>query len=55
MFHCEGGETLKQVAQWGCGCPNAGSIQSQAGQGLEQPGIVGGVPTTEEGLGQDDL
>ena len=41
-FSCEGGETLEQVAQQGCGCPLPGSIQGQAGWGFEQPGLEGG-------------
>ena len=40
---CEGGETLEQVAQCGCGCPIPGSIQGQAGWGCEQLGLEGGI------------
>ena len=32
----EGGGTLEQVAQGGCGCPIPGSIQGQAGCGSGQ-------------------
>jgi len=28
-FHTEGGDTLEQVAQGGCGCPISGGIQSR--------------------------
>ena len=30
-FFTEGGDTLEQVAQGGCGCPIPGGIQDQAG------------------------
>jgi len=30
FFHTEGGDTLEQVAQGGCGCPIRGGIQGQA-------------------------
>jgi len=33
FFHTEGGDTLEQVAQGGCGCPIPGGIQGQAGCG----------------------
>ena len=33
-FHTEGGDTLEQVAQGGCGCPIPGGIQGQAGCAL---------------------
>ena len=29
--------------QRSCGCPLPGSVQGQAGQGFEQPGLVEGV------------
>ena len=35
---------MAQVAQRSCGCPIPGSVQGQAGRGLEQPGLVEGVP-----------
>ena len=54
-FSAVSGETLEQVAQRGCGCPLPGSIQGQAGQGCEQPGLVGGVPAYSRGLELDDL
>ena len=40
FFHTEGGDTLEQVAQGGCGCPIPGGIQGQAGRGSGQPGLV---------------
>ena len=43
VFHSEGGDTLEQVAQGGCGCPIPGGIQSQAGCGFG-PGLVVGDP-----------
>ena len=47
---CEGGEAMAQGAQSSCGCPwIPGSVQGQAGQGLEQPGIVEGVPAHDWG------
>ena len=42
VFHTEGGDTLEQVAQGGCGCPVAGGIQGQAGCVSGQPGLVVG-------------
>lgn len=36
----DGGETLAQVAQRGCGCPIPGNVQGQLGQGSEQPFLV---------------
>ena len=53
--YCEGGETLEQTAQRGCGCPLPGSIQGRAGWGCEQPGLEGGVPAYSRGLELDDL
>lgn len=53
---CQAGDTLQQVPQgelWG---PNSGSVQDQAGSGLEQGlikpeqgkhGLVGGVPVPD--------
>jgi len=35
FFYCKGGETLKQVAQKGGGCPIPGDIQGQVGWGSE--------------------
>ena len=43
-FFTEGGVTLEQVAQGGCGCPIPGGIQCQAGYGSGQPGLVVGDP-----------
>ena len=40
IFHTEGGDTLEQVAQGGCGRPIHGGIQGQAGCGSGQPGLV---------------
>ena len=39
-FFTEGGDTLEQVAQGGCGCPIPGGIQGQAGCGSGQPVLV---------------
>ena len=50
----EGGDTLEQVAQGGCGCPIPGDIQGQAGCGSEQPGLVIGNPAPNRGLKLDD-
>lgn len=41
--------TVRLVRHWhrlprGCGCPNSGSVQSQAAERLELPGLVGSVP-----------
>ena len=44
VLYCEGGEELAQVAQRYCGCPVPGSVQGQVGWGLEQPGLLEGVP-----------
>ena len=49
FFHTEGGDTLAQVAQEGCGCPNPGGIQDQAGCGSGQPGLVVGNPAHSRG------
>jgi len=46
ILSCEGGETLEQVAQGGCGC-----IQGQPGWGCEQPDLVGGVPAYSQVVG----
>jgi len=40
----EGGEALAQAAQRSRGCPLPGRVLGQAGQGLEHPGLVEGVP-----------
>ena len=53
VLPCEGGEALAQVAQRSCGCPIPGSVQGQVGRGLEQPGLVEGVPAC--GLELDDV
>ena len=45
----EGGDTLEQVAQGGCGCPIPGGIQGQAGCGSGQPGLVVGDPALNRG------
>ena len=55
MALLESGETLEQVAQWGCGCPLLGSTQGQAGWGFQQPGLEGGVPANSKGLELDGL
>lgn len=51
MFHCEDGKTLEQVAQAGCGHPNPGRVQGQAGQSLEKPGLMGDVPAHDRWAG----
>ena len=43
ILYCGGGETLEQVAQQGCECPDPGNIEGQAGWHFEQPGLEGGV------------
>lgn len=40
--HC--GQALEQIARRSCGCPIPGNAQDQAGYGLQQPGLVDGVP-----------
>jgi len=50
FFHTEGGDTLEQVAQGGCGCPIPGGIQGQAGCGAGQPGLVVGDPAHSMGV-----
>ena len=49
FFHAEGGDTLEQVAQGGCGCPIP-AIQGQAGCGSGQPGLVVGNPAHSRGV-----
>ena len=51
----EGGKTLEQVAQRGCGCPLSGSIQGQAGWSCEQPGLVEHDLANSRGVKLDDL
>ena len=41
-FFTQSGDALEQVAQGSCGCPIPGGIQSQAGCGSGQPGLVVG-------------
>ena len=48
-FHSEGGDTLEQVAQGGCGCPIPGGIQGQAGCGSGQLSLVVGDPAHSRG------
>jgi len=50
VFHPEGGETLEQVAQGGCGCPIPGGIEGQAGCGSGQPGLEVGDPARRRGV-----
>ena len=50
VFHTEGGDTLEQAAQGGCGCPIPGGIQGQAGCGSGQPGLVAGNPAHSRGI-----
>ena len=54
FFHTEGGDTLEQVAQGGCGCPIPGGIQGQAGCGSGQPGLLVGDPAHSRGLKFND-
>ena len=49
-FHSEGGDTLEQVAQGGCGCPIPEGIQGQAGCGSKQPDLVVGGPAHSRGV-----
>ena len=50
FFHTEGGDTLEQVAQGGCGCPIPGGIQGQDGCGSGQPGLLVGDPAHSRGV-----
>jgi len=50
VFHTEGGDTLQQLAQGGCGCPIPGGIQGPAGQ----LGLVVSDPAHSRGLKLDD-
>ena len=50
FFHTEGGDTLEQVAQEGCGCHIPGGIQGQAGCGTGHFGLVAGN-TAHSGAG----
>ena len=50
VFHAEGGDTLEQVTQGGCGCPIPAGIQGQAGCGSGQPGLLVGDPAHSRGL-----
>ena len=50
VFYTEGGDTLEQVAQGGCGCPIPGGIQGQAGRGSGQPGLGVGSPEHSKGV-----
>jgi len=50
VIHTEGGDTLEQVAQGGCGCPIPGGIQGQAGCDSGQPGPVVGNPAHSRGV-----
>ena len=51
MLYCESREALAQVGQGSCGCPIPGSVQGQAGWGLEEPDLVEGVPGHGTGVG----
>jgi len=55
IFYHEGGETVEQIAQRGCGGPIPGDIQDQVGRGSEQPGLVEDKPAQCRGVGLDDL
>jgi len=48
-FHPEGDDTLEQVAQGGCGCPNPGRIQGQAECDFGKPGLAVGKPAHGRG------
>ena len=50
-LYSEGGEAVALVAQRSCGCPIPGGVQGQAGWGLGQPGLMGGVPAHGRGVG----
>ncbi|NXR13322.1 PRP39 factor, partial [Semnornis frantzii] len=45
------GYSLGQVVQAGCGFPLPVYVQGPIGHGLEQPGLVGGVPAHGRGVG----
>ena len=49
-FFTEGGNTLEQVVQGGCGCLIPGGIQGHAGCGSGQPGLVVGDPAYSRGV-----
>jgi len=51
ILYYEGGEALEQVAWRNCGCPLPGSVQGQVGRGLEETGLVEGVPARGRGVG----
>ena len=51
----EGGKTVEQIAQRGSGDPILGTIQGQAGQGSEKPGLVEDGPAHCRGVGLHDL
>jgi len=51
IVYCVDSEALEQVAQRSCGCPLPGSVQGQVGRGLEQPGLVEGVPACSRVVG----
>jgi len=44
-FFTQGGDTLEEVAQGGCGCSITGGIQGQARCVSGKPGLVVGDPT----------
>lgn len=48
-------DSLAHVGHGSCGCPILDSVQGQVGRGLEQPGIVEGVPAHGRGLEQGDF
>jgi len=49
-FFTEGGNTLEQVVQGGCGCLIPGGDQGQAGCGSGEPGLVVGKPAHSRGF-----
>lgn len=42
---------LAQISQRTCGCPKPQSVQSQVGQGFEEPDLVTDVPADGKGYG----
>lgn len=46
---------MAQVPSRSCGCPVPGNVQGPAGQGLEKPGSVEGVPTHGSAAGMNDI
>lgn len=53
LFHCEGHQTLEQVAQRGCGVSVLGESQNMCGHNLGQPTLVDSA--LSRGFDLDDL